>query len=140
MILCIEEPQNMNNFIPVVTLFGIIVTFAMSFFNYLFNKRKDLEEQLFEVKIKAYKDLSNTAFRLIEYLKIQGYPFPDSDNSYHMEEMKDFFKKESDIMSNKIVECKEVGQNYMVLLPAGSINHYYPLAEISETVSVPPSK
>ena len=62
---------------------------------------------------------------MIEYLKIQGYPFPDRDNSYHIEEMRDFFKKESLNMGNKIIDCKTVGQNYMVLLPNGSINHYF---------------
>ena len=39
--------------------------------------------------------------------------------------MRDFFKKESLNMGNKIIDCKTVGQNYMVLLPNGSINHYF---------------
>lgn len=115
----------MNNFIPIVTLIGIFATFVMSLINYWHNKRKDLEEKLYDVKVEAYRQLSNTAFILIEKLRIQGYPFSEIKKPYHANEMEEYFNKEYHTMENTISESKKIGQHYMVFLPNGALNNYF---------------
>ena len=127
MIFCIEETQTIKYLPAFVALCNVFAIVGIGFFNYQFIKRKDLEDKIYDGKLKVYKEINEIVYNLIKDIKVQGFPLYGRDNSSHKEMIKTFFQIEYENILIKIIECEKKGQHYLHFIPNRIFINYFNL-------------
>jgi hypothetical protein len=58
-----------------INIFLTSITLVVGYLTYRFSKKKDFEDQLFQIKIEAYKEINEACFKAFQKLDVNSTPF-----------------------------------------------------------------
>lgn len=113
-----------EQYFTILSIAFTAINVAISFSIFKYNRKKDFQDKLFQIKLDAYKELNEICYETLKRLDINSTPFVQIYDFTNKEEWVEYCEKE---MGEQIVlsfALKDFAYKYSLVLPTKILDQF----------------
>lgn len=107
-----------------INIFLTSITLVVGYLTYRFSKKKDFEDQLFQIKIEAYKEINEACFKAFQKLDVNSTPFVEMYDFKTENEWRKYYEKEVTPLFYIGFDIEKLVFKHTLFLPPGIVDKF----------------